>query len=118
MEWVNDAWVQVSAFVVAATIVALALKKFWQAVIVPLWAAMKGAVTLGEIHATVVASKPILDDLCKQFKPNGGLTVSDHITALTRGQQDLARSVDEIKNLVETHIGSTRRGGRRYTDPQ
>jgi len=118
MEWLNDAWVQVSAFIVAATLVAIALKKFWQSVLVPMWAAMKAAVKLAEIHHTVVKSEPILQELVEQFKPNGGVSIHDHITRLDRRQQTIDEKLDTVINMVDTHITQTRPGGRRATDPQ
>ncbi|MCP4897367.1 MAG: hypothetical protein GY906_10385 [bacterium] len=79
---------------------------------------MRTAVKLADMHQTLEQALPMIEDLTEQFHPNGGLTVADHITALTRGQEDIQDELSEVKNLVELHVTSRKRGGRRDGDPQ
>ena len=110
MEWVNDAWLQISAFAAAATAAAVLGRKAW--------AVVRAAVKLAEMHETLRDALPMIKDLNDQFQPNGGLTVADSITELTRGQEELRDAICEIKNSFDVHIASTRAGGRRASDPR
>ena len=110
MEWVRDAWVEIAAFAAAASAAGVIARKGWQFV--------RAAVKLADMHQTLTDALPMIEELNEQFQPNGGLTVADSITALTRGQEELREAICEVKNAVDCHIASTRPGGRRATDPQ
>jgi hypothetical protein len=119
MEWLNEIWVQIPAAVILVTAASAAAYKTMPTV----WAAMKAAVRLGEIHRLVVKSEPILEDLIAQFDTNGGSSLSQQMTNLEahaanerRERQAIGEDVGEIRSMVSAFIEHRQPGGKRSTD--
>lgn len=97
-----DWWARTPAVFTAAAITGAAIQRLWRTVFVPLWAAMKAAVKLTEIHETV-------QDIHDQFGTGSGHTLAE---VLDRYGKEL----EELRAVMFEHLHPMP-GGRRSYDP-
>ena len=122
MDWLNEPWFEIPAFVTLTGIALGAVRWTWGHIVKPGWGLMKAAVHLAEIHSTVDESLPILKELNDKFQPNGK-SVFDVVTELADGQAALERhmaemsgEVSQIASDVAAFIITRQPGGQRATD--
>ena len=72
MEWLDHVWFQVPAAISLLAVTAGALRWLWKNIVEPGWGLMQKAVRLKEIHEVVTKSFPMLEEINREFTPNGG----------------------------------------------
>jgi hypothetical protein len=118
LDWFNEIWFEAPAFLILLATAIAAVQQLWKRVLKPLWDLMKAAVKLSEMHQTLTAALPLIEELSDKFTPNSGMSLHDTITRLDRCQAKTNEDIVALTSLIETHIASVQRGGRRFSDPQ
>lgn len=102
-----DPWV----FLIEGAIVLTLAVLLWRNALHPLWLAVRAFVEHRE-------RQEVINEIADHFKPNGGASLWDRITAIERRLESLAEGQEKIVNEFETFIMDRKPGGRRRNDPR